>query len=89
MPRGYTYIPLTVATLCYAITDYSVATLSNSVIPWLVGSLATVTLISAVGLARLTGWGRSLECNGFALARSTVWGRGLEYDREVQLVPPH
>ena len=87
MPCGYTYIPLTVATLCYAITDYSVATLSNSGIPWLGGSLAT--LISAVGRARLTGWGRSLECNGFALARSTVWGRGLEYDRKVQLVPPH
>ena len=67
MPRGYTYIPLTVATLCYAITDYSVATLSNSDIPWLGGYLAT--LISVVGRARLTGWGRSLECHTSTIAK--------------------
>ena len=51
MSRGYTYIPLTVAVLCYAIADCSVATLSNCVLPWLAGSLAILRLIGVVGRA--------------------------------------
>ena len=71
MPRGYTHIPLAVAASCYASAGYSIATLSNRILPLLAGSLATL-IGSGHGTGSLdwavaeSGVGRysSLDCEG-------------------------